>query len=242
MTGFGWTLVLLGYPAPRARPCSKKKKKLDWINGTATFNSDGDLRGKVLVIPGTWSYPYDTKLRKLAAYQPAGVLIVSARSGTAGNGMFSVDGKERSSINFPVVETPNSKINPGQVQEGDYLTIQVEINQWKQAKDSAWPVVAASILSLSEAIIMGICLLRLNQFYGTPGIPFWSIGPICLILELLAVVFRFAYTIVDPFFVHRMLPYLASTALFTNHFPFAIASGILLTFYCTYHLPHLANH
>lgn len=147
--------------------------------------------------------------------------------------MFNVDGKDRSAINFPVVEAPKSNADFAGLAEGTYITIQVETNKWKAAKNAAWITIASALLSLSEAFIMGICLLRLNQFYGTPGIPFWSIGPICLILELFATMLRFAYTIVDPFFVHRMLTYKASTALFTVHFPFALSSGILLTFYCT---------
>lgn len=208
--------------------------QVDWINGTATYALSGDLRDKVVIVPGTWfTTPYDRHLRKLVPFQPAGVLIVKPSSATPGDGMYAVDGKDRRTINFPVVEAASARgVNPGKIREGTYLTIRVEKNPWKAAKDTLWPVIAASILSLWEAIIIGIILIRFNQFYAS-SLPLLSIGPVCLLLELISTMLRFAYTIVDPFFVQRMLPYAASSALFTLHFPFTMASGVLLTFYCT---------
>lgn len=213
--------------------------QIDWINGTATFALSGDLQGKIVIVPGTWyTTPYDRHLRKLVPYQPAGVLVVKPNSATPGDGMYAVDGKDRRTINFPVVEAVTGLgSDPGKIREGTYLTIKVEKNQWKAAKDTVWPVLAASALSLCEACTMAIIIYRLHQF-AMSSIPMVSIGPVCLVLELCATMLRFAYTIVDPFFVNRMLPYAISSALFTIHLPFTFASGALLTFYCT---PHFRN-
>lgn len=208
--------------------------QVDWINGTVTYALSGDLQGKVVIVPGTWyTTPYDTHLRKLAPHQPAGVLITKPSKAIPGDGMFAVDGKDRRTINFPVVEASAGRGgDPGKIKEGTYVTIKVEKNPWKAAKDTVFPVLAASALSICEAITMVIIIYRLHQF-AMSSIPMISIGPICLLLELISTMLRFAYTIVDPFFVHRMLPYVASSTLFTLHFPFTMASGVLLTFYCT---------
>lgn len=209
--------------------------QIDWINGTATYALTGDLQGKVVIVPGTWfTKPYDGYLRALAPHRPAGVLIVKPSVAIPGDGMYASDGKDRLPINMPVVEAVSGrKGNPGKIKEGTYITIKVEKNAWKAAKSTAFPVVAASLLSLCEAITIGVIMVRLHQFSLSP-IPMLSIGPVCLVLELLGTLLRFAYTLVDPFFIHRMLPYAVSSALFTVHLPFTMASGVLLTFYCTW--------
>jgi hypothetical protein len=209
--------------------------KLDWVNGTLTHYPSAHVTGNIVIIKAP-QYPYDPLLRELALLRPAAVLIVISKKGVPGDGMFYVDGKNRTMINFPVAELfSNSTQDPLKIPEGTYVSVRFERNQWKDIKlGTKFQAVVGSFLSLWQLAILTIGAYRLYQFYCLETTSWLSIGPICLILEMIAVALRLALTAVDPFWTYRMLPTSASNALFTLHFPFALSSGILLTFYCTF--------
>jgi len=146
--------------------------------------------------------------------------------------MYYNDGLDRRGIDCVVLETfMNGEHDASSIPEGTFLEIEVEENPWKRVKDTKFQVFASSLLSCWEFCIIVMGFYRLYQFY-TSGASIGSIGPLCLLFEIGAVLIRLAYTLVDPFWTYRMLHTTASNIIFTAHYPFGLCSGILLTFYC----------
>jgi hypothetical protein len=210
-------------------------EKPDPITGTLLHHPTADAEGKIVLIQSP-SYPYEPMLRTLALQRPKAVIITQKRRGEAGEGMFYVDGRDRSGITFPVAETYiTNENNVSRLPDGAVVTIVFDENPWKVAKENKFQVVFGFLLSFWQLIILAIGTYRLYQFYQAEVKVSWlSIGPVCLVLEMISVALRLAFTCVDPFWSQRMLPNSAGNAFFTIHMPFQLASGILLTFYCTF--------
>lgn len=208
---------------------------MDWLNGTLKHYPTDEVEGNVVL----WyrpAYPYDPELRKLALKKPAGVIMVQDKRGTAGEGMYAVDGKNRNSINFPVCEIyVIKKINVTALPDNTYVRVQFDENPWKKIKDGPFYPIMNSVTSLWELAIVLLGIYRINQFYNyDQHFSLLSIGPLCLALEIIASGIRFGHTLLDPFYSARMYSSVAQGVLVTVHLPFALASGILLTFYCAY--------
>lgn len=191
------------------------------------------LTGQIIVVRN-WVYPYDPVLRELVRLRPKAVLMTQKTSGTPGDGMYSVDGGERRSINYPVAEIYTSKDSDfADLPDGTYVEIQFEDNAYKKIKDGLYYPIVNSIMSLWEICIAILGAYRIHQFsLEDANFSFFSIGPLCLSLEIIAALLRFSHTLVDPFWSARLFPNTAQNVLMTIHLPFLLSSGTLLTFYC----------
>ena len=150
---------------------------------------------------------------------------------------WGTDGKEMRSISVPVLEAPwpRASLDWTVLPEGTHLEIQVEQNPWKEKlEQTKYQVVIGALLSFWSAFLIIFGVFRILQFYFSENsFSIFSIGPICLLLEVVAATIRFIHTIVDPFWVARIYPTQLSNALTTIHVPILFASGILITFFCT---------
>jgi hypothetical protein len=181
-------------------------------------------------------------MRQLAPLKPKAVIwAVEVRQkdhATPGSLMLmGTDGKDRSSINFPVAEA--EYFNPNNftlLPEGTFIEALWEENRWKTTLDTHFQtVIAAIFLSFWEALIIIFGLFRIYQFYlSETNFSIFSIGPLCLLCEVLGCSIRLAHTLGDPFFAERRYPMALQTSLSTIHLPFTFSCGILLTFFCTF--------
>ena len=119
------------------------------MSGTATHHPSDFTAGNILIVKSA-PFPYDELLRELAKKRPLAVIMVQNRRGVAGDGMFYVDGKDRSTINFPVAEShSNDTQDLADVPEGAFMTVQFEKNRWKAVKlDTKFQAVCGALLSL----------------------------------------------------------------------------------------------
>lgn len=205
------------------------------MNGTVIpyqRESPGLVTGKIAIIKAPL-LPYDSHLREICKYKPLAVLILRYNKGVPGNSMYFTDGLDRRNIDCVVIETfIDDSEDASKIPRGTFLEIEVEENAWKAVKETKFQAFASSFLSIWEICIVIVGLHRLQEFWIS-GASMFSIGPLCLLFEIGAVLIRLAYTLVDPFWTYRMLHTTASNILFTAHYPFGLCSGILLTFYCT---------
>ena len=191
------------------------------------------LSGLILLLKAP-SIPYDPHLRQLCPFKPLAIIILRYDKGIPGKAMYFTDGLDRRSIDCIVIEAfMDGTQDASKMPDGTSLQIQVETNPWKHVKETKFQAIVGSLLSAWEVIIILMGAYRLNQFFMS-GATKGSIGPLCLMFEIGAVLVRLAYTLVDPFWTYRMLHTTASNILFTAHYPFGLCSGILLTFYCTW--------
>lgn len=152
--------------------------------------------------------------------------------------MFLVDGSDRKRLKIPVFETmvrdrhhEFTKLGPD-----TRVTMFPQPNHYDLKARRSFQLFANLFQSFFEMAIIVLGLYRLRQFfYFSEGqFIFLSIGPVCIVLEIIGALLRLAYTTVDPFYTYRMMPETASYILVTISFPFTLSAGILLTFFCTY--------
>lgn len=208
---------------------------MGWVNATVKHWPTSDVTGHIILVRKA-KYPYDGFLRKISPMRPAAVLFVQETVGFPGDGMYAVDGRERKSITIPVAETyASKKVNASLIPDGTYLEMHVDYNVYTDIKGSAYFPVMNSIVSIWEWCILILAGYHLYLFSRSHLTFSWlSIGPLCLVLEMIGLAIRFGTTIVDPFYSNRLLHVNAMGILISVHMPFLISSGILLTFYCTF--------
>jgi hypothetical protein len=212
-----------------------------WINGTLVdVDAEGSvpIQNNIAVIVGVLA-PYEKVIRKYTELGAKAILILRDRGGTPGQGMYLIDGSDQKSLNVPVVEVYQFKTAKKSLYEamknhlstGLPVTIWPQTNEWKTCNENAFQAVWNVILSFMEILILMVAFKRLHEWWEAPRLSVVSIGPICIILEVISALIRLAYTSVDPFWSYRMLPDLGSQILMTAHLPFMFSSGILLTFF-----------
>jgi hypothetical protein len=206
------------------------------MNMTMVTSKSTNLSGKLILLKGI-AAPYEKHIRPFCAFDIAGIVILRDRSGEPGQSMFLVDVSDQKDINKPIVEifqSPKSKNSLYELKDNIELDVSLypDENGWKRVNENKFQLFANIFLSLFEMVIISICSYRLYQFWTFEGLrP--SIGQICLLLELVATLLRFSFTIVDPFWTYRMFHNTANMFLLTIHIPFSLSAGILLTFFCT---------
>ena len=205
------------------------------MNATVKHWPTSDVTGRIILVRNA-DYPYDGLLRRLSPMRPAAVLFVQETVGYPGDGMYAVDGRERKSITIPVAETyASKKVNASTIPDGTFLEMYIEYNLYTDIKGSAYFPVMNSLVSIWEWGILILAGYHLYLFSRAQHTFSWlSIGPLCLVLEMIGLAIRFGTTILDPFYSNRLLPVQAMGILISVHMPFLISSGILLTFYCTF--------
>jgi hypothetical protein len=181
--------------------------------------------------------PYDSAIKRAIDMGARAVVMLRDRYGTPGQSMYYVTGKSQDHLTVPVVEIYQKSKQPSALMNaipprGIPVQIWPMKNEWKAANDvTSFQITWNVILSMFEVAVICISILRLHEWFRVPGITVFSIGPLCIILELLGSLIRLALTIVDPFFSLRILPSQAGMVLTTGSLPFVFASGILLTFF-----------
>jgi hypothetical protein len=211
-----------------------------WINGTlVSYQSCTDCEGKILL----WEEaqpPYDEEIKAAKRKGAIAAVMYRDRAGVPGQGMYYVTGDDQLDLTIPVVEVyqrkaeGSNRLSAAIPPNGGSIEIQCwpMTNQWKEANDkAAFQIVWNVILSSLEIGIICLSLLRLDRWFHQPGTSIFSIGPLCIVTELLGAIVRFALTVVDPYFSLRLLPAVPGMILTSASFPFAFASGILLTFF-----------
>lgn len=207
---------------------------MGWVNATLRHYPTNDVNGRIILVRNAL-YPYDSLLRTLSKQNPAAVLFVQETTGIPGDGMYAVDGRERKSITVPVAETyASKKVNVTLIPDGTFVELFFDHNIYVPIKDSPYFPIMNSLVSMWEWCILLLAGYHLYLFSRAQHTFSWlSIGPLCLVLEMIGLAIRFATTIVDPFYSNRLLHSNAMSILISVHMPFLISSGILLTFYCT---------
>jgi hypothetical protein len=152
--------------------------------------------------------------------------------------MYYITGESQADLTIPVVELfePEKKQGTVTMEATKMGSLEVRIwameNQWKKANEvTAFQVTWNVILSLFELAIIALCIVRLWDWYFVLGFSFFSIGPLCIFIELIGTLVRLSNTIVDPFFSMRTMTIIPGMILMTASFPFFFTTGILLTFY-----------
>lgn len=181
-------------------------------------------------------------LRSIAAKRPLAMLYALYRPGgdatTPGVTMYlGCDGQDRKPIDYPIAEIRyfGAKDNWTALPDGTYLEVNFEVNKWKTVLDTHVEAIIAAFISLWEALIIIGGAYRIWQFYtASPSFSFLSIGPLCLLFEIISSCIRFVHTIGDPFWTLRLYGSKVQFALLTIHLPFSFSSGVLLTMFCTY--------
>jgi hypothetical protein len=206
--------------------------KMEPITGPITWNSHGDLQGKIVM--AKTALGHEALARRVSKAGALAVLFIRPGKFPPGFAMYLVDGSERESITIPVME---ATFPPGmhldKLVDGSVIHASPTPNLHKKAADTRFQLVLNFIQSFWELAIMVLGSYRIYQFYFIANMPAFSVAPICCCFEVVAASLRFAYTIVDPFFAYRMLSEVASNTLITISFPFSETAGILLTFFCT---------
>lgn len=151
--------------------------------------------------------------------------------------MYTIDGSNRKELKIPVFETMvrSSKSPFVTLPPDTYITMQIQPNHYISRNKEKFQAFMNVFQTLLEFAIVIVGLYRLRQFfYFSEGqFHFLSIGPVCIVLEIIGALLRVACTSVDPFFTYRLMPNEASLILISVSFPFTLSAGILLTFFCT---------
>lgn len=203
------------------------------------FWGDGSVLGKIAVFFNHIA-PHEPVIRKAQAAGAAAVLICrySNTEIYPGSSMFTVDASNRKELVIPVFETMVRKrtdaflslpINTG-------ITMMIQPNRYVIPARNSFQLFANLFQTFLEFAIIVVGLYRLREFfYFSEGqFTFLSIGPVCILFEIVGAFLRVAYTSVDPFYTYRLMSDKASMVLVTISFPFTLSAGILLTFFCTF--------
>jgi hypothetical protein len=161
-------------------------------------------------------------LRKIGSHHP-------------GFSMYIIDGSDRSDISIPVVEASYGGPKGDSIlslPNNSPVTITYRENLHKRAADTKFQVILNAILSSWEFVIIILGTYRVYQFWFIQEFTWKATAPFCCVLEVIGAMFRFGYTLVDPFYAYRMIPDEVTISMITVSFPFALSSGILLTFFC----------
>jgi hypothetical protein len=200
------------------------------------LSSSTEKSGKIVVVRDV-AAPYDRYiLREIRAGAKA-IVFLRDRTGVPGQTMYLVTGSDQGDLTVPCVEIfqpisdildPLAKIIP---LEGLEVSIWPERNRWKDANEkTAFQVIFNVVHSFMSFAVMLIGVYRLIQWWTPKDAVWWSIGPVCIILEIIGGAIRMAYTLIDPIWTFRLLPDGASVLL-TLNLPFTFSSGILLSFF-----------
>lgn len=199
-----------------------------------------DKSGKIVAMINTVA-PYQNKILRQIEAGAIAVVVYRDRGDLPGQGMYYTRiGFDEMRLTVPVVEAfekfklPKSlhKFKSRMPASGIQVAILPEENQWKKANDvTAFQVTFNVILSLLEVAIILIAIYRLSLWVRFSASGLVAIGPVCLLLEMISAILRFACTVVDPFLTFRTMPSPFGDILITMFLPFQLASGILLTFY-----------
>lgn len=188
-------------------------------------------------LPAPWKQ--EALLRRICELKPQAIILTYRgwSKKTPGLTMYTgTDGKERQTINVPVAEAAwNGRPDLKHLANGTYIEALWEPNLWMVKLDKyKYQTVVGALLSLWEALIIIFGVFRIYQFYcSDDSFHILSIGPLCLLLEVLSAAIRFSLTIGDPYFVNRVYPTRVVYGLLSIHVPITFASGILLSFFCT---------
>lgn len=193
--------------------------------------------GNIVAVAGAVA-PYDADIERQVKAGAIAVVFLRDRSGVPGQTMYVVTGGSQDGLTIPVVEVfqvvaeakyPLSTMIP---EEGLEVSIWPQENAWKVANDKTGFQVTMNIFICFWAlVIIGIGMIRLNQWWSGPGWKFITIGTVCIGFELASAILRIALCIVDPFWSFRIIPDPAQNVLITVSLPFTFAAGILLTFF-----------
>lgn len=182
------------------------------------------IEGFIALVPEPYDYfDIEPTFRKVSALRPLGILYQGGGFSTPGATMFlNCDGKDRRSISVPVAETYGDHWLD--MPDGTYVEVYFEENLWKGNLDTRWQVVVGALLSFWTWCNVIFGCFRIWQFYmHDPNFSIFAIGPLCLLLEVIASITRGIVTIVDPFWSARLWPYVALVSplstpiLFLNH-------------------------
>lgn len=184
--------------------------------------------------------PYDADIERQIKAGAIAVVFIRDRSGVPGQTMYVVTGDSQAGLTIPVVEIfqvvadvkqPLSK-SIHDYEGGMEVSLWPEENAWKVANDkTGFQVTMNLFICLWAIIIVGIGMLRLNQWWSGPGWRFITIGTVCIGFEIISAALRIALCIVDPFWSFRIISDTAQNILITINLPFTFAAGILLTFF-----------
>lgn len=203
------------------------------INGTITWNRNGDMRGKIVLSP--LLSPHETYIREFQRKGASAIVFYRPGAFHPGLSMYFVDASDRRDLAIPTMEATFTKDKSFLLlPEGAFIRCLPTENLHKKATETKFQLIMNLIHSFWEMAIIAIAAYRIYQFYVELHVPIYSIAPLCCTLEGVAAALRLAYTVVDPFFTYRMLSYDVSIVLVTISWPFSEAAGILLTFFCTY--------
>jgi len=202
------------------------------------LNTAAEKQGKIVVLLDL-SAPYQEQIVREIEAGATAVVVYRDRNGTPGQGMYYIkQGFNESRINMPVIEAFESfkAANSLKRHLSSTSTIQVSIwpqeNLWKKANDViAFQIVCNVILSSMQVAIIVIGIIRLAAWFHSTSSSLISIGPVCIVLEMISAILRSAQTFVDPFLTFRTMPTPPSSNLITSPLPFQFAAGILLSFY-----------
>lgn len=180
------------------------------MNGTLSRWAEGEnVAGTLAIVetPPNW-LDVERLMRKVAAQKPLAMLWVGGAFRTPGATMYLMcDGLDRKSIDVPVAEVSSSH-DWLQIPDGTYLEVFFEENQWKTTMDTHWQVIVGAVLCFWAFCNVVFGSYRIYQFWAsTVNFTLFSIGPLCLLLEVLGSAIRVVITIVDPFWSARLIPY-----------------------------------
>jgi hypothetical protein len=181
--------------------------------------------------------PYDPVIKKAIAKGAIALAIVRNRRGTPGQGMYYVNGEDQMGLTIPVVEiyqvaSTKHRIEDAMGPEGLEVALWPMENKWKKANDIVgFQIFFNVLLSGMEVTIFLIGLWRIHEWTLPSWSRLFSIGPVCIILEMISATLRFISTVVDPFFTFRVYIADLGMVLLTISVPFLLSSGILLTFF-----------
>lgn len=177
-------------------------------------------------------------MRKAIEKGAIAVVVARDRAGDPGQGMYYQESGDQRDLNIPVIEiyqvvrsSAHALIN-AVGPDGIEVSIWPQENQWKKANDNIiFQIVLNVILSGMEVAILVLGILRINRWSSPSCSRLSSIGPVCIMLEMVGALLRLIETVVDPFFTFRIYPATFGLILLTSSFPFLLTSGILLTFF-----------
>jgi hypothetical protein len=202
------------------------------MNGTIEWWPSNNVAGKI-VAKYRNEPPHEPFLRQMQSLGATGVVLLRKLSAHPGFSMYIVDGSNRKDIWIPTVEATFQTQHIRDLPSGSPISIKPGVNEFKKIADTPFQLILNLILSFWEIAIIAIGCYRIWEFYFVGGWAWSSTAPLCCLLEVIGALLRLAYTIVDPFYSYRMLPDNATIILITISFPFSLAAGILLTFFCT---------
>lgn len=180
--------------------------------------------------------PYERHIRKAVQDGATALVIVRNRLGIPGQSMYQILSDNRD-LTIPVVEVFQLAVLPGSIASsvgpaGVHVSIYPQENQWKKANDVIGFQIFLDVVHTGlETAILIVGLWRIHQWTTPSCGRLFSIGPVCIALEMVAAVLRLVYTAVDPFWTFRVYNAFVGMIMMTISFPISLASGILLTFF-----------